>query len=97
MAGSSFLGECMMMDLKDLIGIIAAIGTTSSFIPQAYKVYKTKKTGDLSLGMFLFFCAGTLLWTVYGAIVHSLPIIIANSVTFGMSLYILVVKIKSRS
>jgi MtN3 and saliva related transmembrane protein len=84
------------MGIQDLIGLAAAIGTTSSFIPQAYKVFKTKKTEDLSLGMFILFCMGTLLWTIYGFIVQALPIIIANSMTFGMALYILVVKIKSK-
>ena len=84
------------MDIKDIIGILAAIGTTSSFIPQAFKVYKTHKTEDLSLGMFVLFCCGTLLWTIYGFIVHSPPIVIANSMTFGMAMYILVVKVTSK-
>jgi MtN3 and saliva related transmembrane protein len=96
MAGSLFYMESREMDIKDFIGIIAAIGTTSSFIPQVYKVFKTKKTDDLSLGMFLLFCVGTLLWTIYGFIVHSLPIIIANSMTFVLASYILSVKIKSK-
>ena len=54
------------MTITDILGYLAAIGTTSSFLPQAYKVYKTKKTEDLSLGMFLFFCLGTMLWLIYG-------------------------------
>ena len=84
------------MDLKNFIGIIAAIGTTSSFIPQAYKVFKTKKTEDLSLGMFFLFCAGTLLWTIYGFLIKSIPVVVANSVTFAMAFYILVMKLEHK-
>lgn len=82
------------MGFIDILGYIAAIGTTSSFIPQAYKVYKTKHTEDLSLGMFLFFCTGTLLWIIYAALISSFPVIIANVVTIVLALYILAMKIK---
>jgi len=80
----------------ELIGVLAAIGTTSSFIPQAYKVFKTKKTEDLSLGMFLLFCGGTVLWIIYGAMIKSFPVLLANSVTFILAFYILIMKIKHR-
>lgn len=84
------------MGIIDALGIIAAIGTTGSFVPQAYKVYKTKKTEDLSLGMYLFFCSGVLLWIVYGLLIKALPIILANGFTFVMAFYILVMKLKHR-
>ena len=80
----------------ELIGVLAAIGTTSSFIPQAYKVFKTKKTEDLSLGIFLLFCVGTVLWIIYGAMIKSFPVLLANSVTFILAFYILIMKIKHR-
>ncbi len=84
------------MFFVEVVGILAAIGTTSSFIPQAYKVFKTKKTEDLSLGMFLLFCGGTVLWIIYGAMIKSFPVLLANSVTFVLAFYILMMKIKHR-
>jgi MtN3 and saliva related transmembrane protein len=80
----------------EIIGILAAIGTTSSFIPQAYKVFKTKKTEDLSLGMFLLFSSGTVLWIVYGTFIKSFPVLLANSVTFILAFYILLMKIRHK-
>ena len=89
------IGENEMIYVE-VLGILAAIGTTSSFIPQAYKVFKTKKTEDLSLGMFLLFCGGTILWIIYGAMIKSFPVLLANSVTFVLAFYILMMKIKHR-
>ena len=82
------------MNILDILGFTAAIGTTGSFIPQAYKVFKTKKTDDLSLGMFLFLCIGILLWIIYGFFIKSFPVIVSNIITFIMTLYILIIKIK---
>ena len=40
------------MDTITIIGLIAAIFTTVSLLPQFIKVYKTKSTKDISTGMF---------------------------------------------
>jgi MtN3 and saliva related transmembrane protein len=82
------------MSITDLVGYIAAIGTTGAFIPQALKVYKTKKTEDLSKGTFLLFSEGIILWTVYVVLINSIPVMLSNSVTFLMTCYILVMIIK---
>jgi len=84
------------MFFVEMVGILAAIGTTSSFIPQAYRVFKTKKTEDLSLGMFLLFSGGTILWIIYGVLINSFPLVLANCVTFIMAFYILMMKIKHK-
>lgn len=83
------------MTITDILGYLAAIGTTSSFIPQAYKVFKTKKTEDLSLGMFLFFCLGTCLWLTYGILARAYPVAAANFVTLILASYILFMKMRN--
>ncbi|WP_416825213.1 SemiSWEET family sugar transporter [Ectobacillus polymachus] len=35
-----------------LLGVVAGILTSCSFIPQAYKVIKTKRTHDISIPMY---------------------------------------------
>lgn len=45
-----------------MIGTIAAILTTLSFLPQAYQVIKTKDTSGISLGMYTMFVLGVFLW-----------------------------------
>ncbi|MFH0974550.1 MAG: SemiSWEET transporter [Spirochaetota bacterium] len=82
------------MDNCELIGIIAGIATTGSFIPQAYKVYKTKRTADLSATTYFVLIVGLCLWTTYGIKIQAISIILANAVTLLLSIYILIMKIK---
>ena len=79
--------------MQELIGYLAAFLTTVAFVPQAYKVFKTNQTKDLSLFLFLIFSLGVFMWLIYGIMKEDLPIIIANSITLFLSLYILYKKI----
>ncbi len=83
------------MSYTEIIGFAAATLTTLSFIPQAWKVYRTRHTGDLSLGMFALFTLGVLLWLVYGILLRSPPIIVANFITMLLAAYILFMKLKN--
>ena len=76
------------------LGLIAAILTTTSLLPQLVKVWKTKSTKDISKGMFGLFCGGVFLWFLYGIFVQDLPIIVANSLAFLQALVILFFKAK---
>lgn len=80
--------------LDNIVGFLAAFCTTAAFVPQAVKVFRTKKTGDISLGMFLLMSVGVALWDVYGIIIGAVPVVTANSVTLVLSAYILLMKIK---
>lgn len=81
--------------MTDILGFAAAFLTTVAFLPQAFKVHKTKKTEDLSLGLFGLLFVGVFLWFIYGLMIISYPVIIANAVTLVLVGYILVVKIRS--
>lgn len=84
-----------MRDLiKDYLGYAAAFCTTFAFVPQAIKVYQTRKTHDISLYLFLIFSVGVGIWLVYGILIDDLPLIVSNSVTLLLSLFILVYKIR---
>ncbi|PQJ69679.1 hypothetical protein BTO14_10655 [Polaribacter butkevichii] len=82
------------MDLHEVIGLVAAVFTTTSFLPQVFKTYKTKDTSGLSLSMYIIFFIGVLLWLIYGVWINSLSIILANLITAILTLYLLVMKIK---
>lgn len=81
--------------MTELIGFAAAFLTTAAFIPQALKVYKTRKTDDLSLGLFSMLFVGISLWFIYGLLIGAMPIIAANGVTLVFVAYILWMKIRS--
>ncbi|MDD5085268.1 MAG: SemiSWEET transporter [Candidatus Omnitrophica bacterium] len=82
------------MKWPTIVGYIAAISTTVAFIPQLIKSHKTRQTKDISFGMYLLFCFGLLMWTIYGIALKSAPIILANIVTLAMGIYILILKSK---
>ncbi|MCV9385641.1 SemiSWEET family sugar transporter [Reichenbachiella ulvae] len=84
------------MDITNIVGMIAALLTTISFVPQALKTIRTKHTGDLSLNMYIALNTGVALWFVYGLIQNAMPIILANSITFCFTFTILVMIIKYR-
>jgi MtN3 and saliva related transmembrane protein len=77
-----------------MIGNIAAILTTFSFLPQAIQVIKTKNTGGISLGMYTMFVLGVFLWAIYGYTNNDMPVLLANLVTFIFASIILCYKIK---
>ncbi len=78
----------------DWIGSIAASLTTISFIPQVWKVWRTRHTHDISLGMYALFTCGVALWLVYGLMLGSWPIIIANSITLLLAGAVLIMKLR---
>ncbi len=82
------------MDYITIIGFGAAILTTIAFLPQVIKTWKTKSTRDISLGMFTLFTIGVFLWLVYGILIKSSPVIIANIFIFTFALIISIFKIK---
>jgi MtN3 and saliva related transmembrane protein len=78
----------------NLIGSVAAICTTISFVPQLIRIYRLKSADEISLVMFLVFSLGVFLWLLYGIFIRSFPVILANSFTLALSLAILVLKVR---
>lgn len=68
------------MEATFYVGTLAAIGTTSSFVPQVIKIVK-QGGEDLSYPMLFLYLAGTLLWLAYGLILHAQAVIWANAIT----------------
>ncbi|MFH1044102.1 MAG: SemiSWEET transporter [Pseudomonadota bacterium] len=80
--------------MSDLIGIIAGTLTTIAFVPQVWRVWKTRSTRDVSLGMYLVFTTGVAFWLAYGLILGAWPIIVANSVTLVLTSSVLALKLR---
>ncbi len=80
--------------LSSIIGYTAATLTTVSFVPQVMKVWQSKSTKDVSLGMYAFFTLGVAMWLVYGLLVSAWPVVIANAITLLLAGAVLVMKLK---
>jgi MtN3 and saliva related transmembrane protein len=81
--------------LTEAIGTLAAILTTASFLPQAIKTMKSGNTKDISLLMYVCFVTGVFLWTVFGILINTMIIVVANVITFILAGTILVIKIRN--
>ncbi len=80
------------MDSIILVGLVAGALTTSSTIPQAMKILKTRSAKDVSEWFFLLMAAGMLLWLVYGLARADAAIVLWNAVSLGLCLAILALK-----
>lgn len=85
------------MLLITVIGTAAAIASTVSFTPQAWKIIKTAETKDISAGMYLITVTAFALWTVYGVILNQWPLVASNVICFFLSGFILLMKLLPRS
>jgi MtN3 and saliva related transmembrane protein len=78
----------------EIIGYIAAILTTAAYVPQTLKVLRHKHTQSLSLGMYSMITTGIALWFVYGVMLESPSLMLANGITFVLAFIILVMKLR---
>jgi MtN3 and saliva related transmembrane protein len=83
-----------MDTLNSFVGFTAAALTTVSFVPQVIKVWRSRSTHDVSLGMYALFTLGVAMWLAYGLLIHSWPVILANFVTLLLAGTVLVLKLK---
>jgi len=82
------------MNYVTIVGLIAAALTVIAFFPQLLKVWKTKSTRDISLGMFSIFCSGVFLWLIYGILTEDPPVTVANLLVFIQAFLIVMFKVK---
>ncbi|WP_108508192.1 SemiSWEET transporter [Polynucleobacter acidiphobus] len=81
----------------DIIGYLAALLTTFSFLVQAIQSWRSRDLSGISLGMYSMFTLGVALWLIYGIVIESWPLIVTNALTFLFALSILLMKLKQMS
>ncbi len=84
------------MSSIEIIGYVAAMLTTGSFVPQAWHTFSTRDVSGISLGMYSAFTAGIACWLLYGLLLGAWPIVIANCITLALAGTILVMKLRYR-
>lgn len=87
----------MMPVWTELVGSLAAVLTTASFVPQVWHTYRTRDVAGISLGMYAVFATGVFLWLLYGLLLDAWPIVVANAITLALAVAILAMKIRWRS
>lgn len=75
------------------IGLLAALLTTTAFLPQVLKIWRTRSAEDISFATFATFTTGVGLWLLYGWFASDVPLMAANAVTLLLSGAILAMKV----
>ncbi len=77
------------MELSLIIGSLAAICSTASFVPQAWKIVRLRRTTEISVGMYGLTVLGFALWTAYGALLAAWPLVVPNAICLALAAFIL--------
>lgn len=85
-----------LIEHREWAGYLAGLLTTLSFLPQVLKTLRERRADGISLAMYAMFCAGVALWILYGVLMWSPPMIIANTITLLLAGAVLVMKLRSR-
>ena len=84
------------MEIATIIGICATVASTVSFVPQAWKIIKSRQTHDISTAMYAVTVIGFGLWMAYGVVLVQWPLILTNGLCLVLSAFILTMKILPR-
>lgn len=82
------------MEVSDMLGYAAATLTSASFVPQAWRTFRTKDVSGISTRMYATFTLGVAVWLAYGIMLGETPMMIANGLTLVLACAVLVMKLK---
>ena len=80
--------------LITFVGLLAAVFTVASTVPQIKKALNTKDTEDVSIRFLLVLLTGLSLWVIYGIGKSDIVIVIGNSIGASLNICMLVLKVK---
>lgn len=82
------------MEVSDLLGYTAAALTTTAFVPQAWRTFRTRDVSGISLRMYAVFTLGVAVWLAYGVVLGETPMMVANSLTLVLACAMLAMKLR---
>jgi MtN3 and saliva related transmembrane protein len=80
--------------LATLAGTVAGVLSVAAFVPQAWRIFRRKSAGDVSLAMYLALIAASLLWMFYAWALGSMPLLLTNLVIAVIAILIAVLKVR---
>lgn len=78
----------------ELAGHTGSFLSSITFMPQVYKVWKSKSADDLSIYMLVIILASTMVWIIYGVNLSLAPVYICNGIICALSLMLIYFKIR---
>lgn len=88
------------MDLASataVVGTLAAIASTASFAPQAWRIIRTRDVKGLSPAAYALTVAAFALWLSYGALRRDWALIVPNVLCLALAAFILTMTLLPRA
>jgi MtN3 and saliva related transmembrane protein len=79
-----------------ILGFVAGALTTFSFVPQLLHTWRLRRAHEISGLWLTAFITGVSLWLIYGLLLPSAPVVIANAATLALTVPIAAVKLYYR-
>ena len=76
------------------VGAAAGVASMLSFVPQIVKIWRDRDASSVSLRTFAVSATAFVLWTAFGALQGSWPIIVSNAVCLMLVLTIVALRLK---
>ena len=84
------------LEIVTIVGALAALCSTTSFAPQAWKIIKSRDTSGISSRMYVVTVVGFAFWLAYGIMKGEWPLIVTNGICLVLSGFILTMTLLPR-
>jgi MtN3 and saliva related transmembrane protein len=84
----------MTLLLANAVGTAATLCSISSFLPQVVKIARERDASSVSLRMYVITVVGFGLWSSYGLMIRSWPVLVSNLLALACAGAVLVMKLR---
>jgi MtN3 and saliva related transmembrane protein len=82
------------LNWQEILGLVGGFFTTTSLIPQVWRLYRLKSAKEISLAFNIFFALGVVFWLAYGIALGLAAVILWNGITLVLVSSMLFAKIR---
>ncbi len=80
--------------IVNAVGVAAGLCSMASFVPQIVKIWRERDASNVSLRMFAVSASAFTLWSIYGWLQQSWPLVAANVVCLTLVLTIVGLRLR---
>lgn len=85
-----------MAIIGEALGYLAGICTAIVFLPQTIQTIRDRNVSGLSLSTYIIYCVGMVSWILYGIYLHSVQMMLFNSISLFFAAIILYLIVKNK-
>lgn len=83
-----------LLELAAAAGTVGGILSVGAFLPQAYRIWKRRSAGDISLSMYLAIVFASVLWMFYAYVYSATALFLTNAVIGVVALVIAALRVR---